>query len=773
MPRPDSPPDNLSGSARNTPALLLALVALGLLIIVFTPVILGQKIIVGGGILTACCDPWAAAPHAAGQLRNGLMGDMVTQFTPWQEQVLRGLHALRLPTWDSLAMSGKPLLANDQSGVFSPFTLIELAFPTTTWGMSMVMLAKLVVAAATMFVFGRSIGMRSLAAVMAGVAYAGSSFMVVWLGWPHTVIAALLPLAFAGVEWYLRTGRRLALALLAGTLCAQFLGGHAETSVHLGFGLLFYSVVRWLFGERQLGQLFWLGAMGVLGTAAAAIQLVPFVDILRTATLVGDRSALAIGIQHLPAANLISWVVPNIAGNPSIDGRLGLFPNYNEGTGFASLTMLLLAPIGVVVGWRRRRPSTIALTVLGVVAFGLAYTPLALLLGRLPVLSVTNNGRAIVLCCFVVSALGGCGASALFERASCVLPEWWGAISAPVSVALLGVLAILATRFGLGSHMPWRLWALLVGASGLTAIVAHAAGWRRLAPFVLAGILLLEVATFAFPFEVQLSPSTLPPPSPILDWVRAHTGDVPIAAVGPAVPPPETLSLAGIPDVRGVDTTLAERHRAYWNAADPGYSDATLSVQLSRPGVSWLRGAGVRYVISQAGVSLSQTRPVRTESGITISKVPDSRSFVSLSPTWQGANGQDSALRQLRGEPDGKPVLEDVVTHVAPPGTRAGTVSVARPDPEDVQITTAAPTAQSLVVLQSWDTGWQATIDGHSASLHPTDVAFQGMIVPPGHHKIELTYHAPGLLTGAVVSIVALLVLILILAFPYRRTTPK
>ena len=194
------------------------------------------------------------------------------------------------------------------------------------------------------------------AAIVAGVAYASSSFMVDWLGHPQSAVAAIFPWAFACVEVWLRTRRRLALASLAVVVALQFLAGHAETTLHLGLMLAFYAAVRGLVHDRAR----WEAIIGMviaaaIGAALAAVQLIPFLAELHNSTLVSDRLASGAGFAHLQLRELFSWIIPNASGNPGIDGAIGAAPNYLESTGFIGVAALLLGGLGVARACRSQR----------------------------------------------------------------------------------------------------------------------------------------------------------------------------------------------------------------------------------------------------------------------------------------------------------------------------------------------------------------------------------------------------------------------------------
>ncbi|MBV8543309.1 MAG: YfhO family protein, partial [Acidobacteria bacterium] len=52
---------------------------------------------------------------------------------------------------------------------------------------------------------------------------------------------------------------------------------------------------------------------------------------------------------------------------------------------------------------------------------------------------------------------------------------------------------------------------------------------------------------------------------------------------------------------------------------------------------------------------------------------------------------------------------------------------------------------------------WSATIDGHPAPLIATNLAYQGLVVPPGTHTIAMRYRNPLIPIGAAISLLTLI----------------
>jgi hypothetical protein len=79
------------------------------------------------------------------------------------------------------------------------------------------------------------------------------------------------------------------------------------------------------------------------------------------------------------------------------------------------------------------------------------------------------------------------------------------------------------------------------------------------------------------------------------------------------------------------------------------------------------------------------------------------------------------------------------------------------------------PRSSFIAINQTWDDGWQATLDGAPTALLRTDVDLSGVVVPAGRHQVELVYGDPWVQAGVAVSLAAALAcLVLILAHRVR-----
>ena len=119
-------------------------------------------------------------------------------------------------------------------------------------------------------------------------------------------------------------------------------------------------------------------------------------------------------------------------------------------------------------------------------------------------------------------------------------------------------------------------------------------------------------------------------------------------------------------------------------------------------------------------------------------------------------------------------VADDVVLLDSADSPAAGggpaRVDVVTDDPEHIAVDVEAASGGYLVVADSLvRSGWSATVDGRAAPLVQGNHAFAAVHVPEGTHRVDLSYSAPGLRQGAIVSMMSLLLVGGLLVMPAVR----
>ena len=441
------PPGRHLGRADLAAGLALAAVAL-----VFWWPSLGGGRVPAAGVYQQEMPPFGVPAAPAPRAWEALLWDSVAQFYPWRDLLHRGLQGGELPLWNPHQYCGYPFVGNGQSALFYPPNWLLGLLPTDRFlGVSLAL--HWLIAGLAAFLLARALGLGVLPALLAGLVYQSSGFMLTWALLPTAVnVMAWLPAAWLGVELLLR-GRRGGLPLLAGALGLALLAGHLQFAAYVWLTAALYALVRVAYRLVRRGRapVAALAVAALLGLGLGLPQVLPSLELGRYS----PRGTRAFTTEEwrfqqaraLQPVELLTFVWPEALGDPVTGTYPGL--SFTEHCGFAGVTALGLALLGLA--WRRGRWAAFlgvgALLALGV---ALAGPPARLLYALAPQLGVAGGFSRILgvylLCLALLAALG-----------LQALLDWAGRLSARGSGPRWPryALGVLAPMLVLAELLPW------------------------------------------------------------------------------------------------------------------------------------------------------------------------------------------------------------------------------------------------------------------------------------------------------------------------------
>ncbi|NUQ01801.1 MAG: hypothetical protein HUU35_18300, partial [Armatimonadetes bacterium] len=138
---------------------------------------------------------------------NPLWYDAVGQYWPWRTLLADGLRHNQLPFWNPYQLNGYAFAGNGQSALFYPPNWLFFGLFSVPVGFRLTAVGHLWLAGAATFRLCRELGTRRPAALLAGLVFPLSGFMITWLMLPTLISsAAWLPVGAAAVERARRTG---------------------------------------------------------------------------------------------------------------------------------------------------------------------------------------------------------------------------------------------------------------------------------------------------------------------------------------------------------------------------------------------------------------------------------------------------------------------------------------------------------------------------------------------------------------------------------------
>lgn len=631
-------------------------------------------------------------------------------------------HALRmgqLPLWDPFSYFGRPLVANIQAQTFYPPRLLTLALNHVSGGghllylLELQLIGHIFLAGAFTYLLLVRLGAGKAGALAGATVYQLGGFFASQAQHLGVVNGgAWLPLAWLGVvelrdrltmRGAAKVAAALALAILAG-LPSLAAGAIVSTLlVALGTALVYRS------GARVPVAALAAAAWAVL---LSAVQLLPSIQ-LNSHSIAQYRPEWRGTGGGIPLQALVSLVAPNHYGIFDLATYSGPWePTFLYL--YSSLAGLALA-VAAALAWRRREARLFALlgAVLGLAMLGdqtpigrAAYRvmPAAIRAGIQPEFLMPNFTLSLAV-------LAGLGAGWFLKR--------------PV-VAWLAVTAIAVDLTAAGSGRPMN-----------TASVAVEPGVTRTAfqgSEELLSKLRLLVNQAKPPYRLDVVDDT------------PHWG-----MTAPLTRLPTGTGYDPMAPARVIRLRLAFARGERWGATypvedltSPALDLANIRYLLSRTPVeeSRLAAAGFRYVADLPGRRVYENLEVLPR-------------FYLVGRVRPAANLEEAArmLREPSLDPREVAVVEGL-PEVA--GGAGGRVTVVWYRENGFQLEVETPRPAYLVTSETHYPGWKAWVDGQQAPLYYTNVAFRGLPVPAGRHRVVMRFEPAIVWVGAAVSALSL-----------------
>lgn len=702
-------------------------------------------------------------------------GDLVSFVYPMYTFASQALHSGHIPLWDPYLFSGAPFEADIQSGVFYPINLLfERLGPTFSYStIQTIAMVHYVLAGAFSYAFARSLGTSRLAALLAGVVYMWSGFMVAQLGHLNMVaVAVWLPLELLLLRLaLLRIHVFLTVPLTSAVLAITFFAGHTQLFL---YELLAMAIFVLFFGQWRTSVPTFAAILAGAGLLAA-VQILPSLELTRL-SLRADISYQE-SIQYaLAPAGLLTLVIPHFFGENS-QNYWGSWTT-TEVFGYAGILPLILSVMALRL---RRANDTRFFLWLGILGILLSLGEATVLQGWLyrfiPAFDkVRAPGRFLVYFDLSVAMLAAFGLDALREaraRTTAVLKQVRLA-TIIASAVVLGIglpasYAILLTHQHEDAVVFHRMEVAVSGVTVLAilllaclALLFSRRRWKPAFAAVALGLVVLDLGSSGYSFNPAYQDVTAPfRQDVILNALPADRAGyrVDTATNVDDLFPPDLPNIARIQSIWGVfNPVVVADYYSYWKEYIPG-RDSRLYDLL-----------GARYLIAKKDTPLpANLQPIFTDDkqmNVYQNKDALPRAFV-VGQTLGGTHAQ--ALQTIRApefRPDQVAVMEGGPASGAPAGPWPA--SIDSQTDNQMTVTTNAPQAGALVVSNVSYPGWKATLDGQPVPLNRADYTFQGLVVPAGQHKVQLRFDPPLFRLGAAVSGVSWLAALAVMLFSLR-----
>jgi hypothetical protein len=585
---------------------------------------------------------------------------------------------------------------------------------------------------------------RSRAASLAGAlvfalcGFFGSSV------WPPVMAGFVwAPLVFLFLLRVLRGCRPAASAALCGMfLGISWLSGHHEVPIYLSFavaGVWLYGLAADAPGRMRLARLAALAV--VVAALTSGLQTIPGYEYAQHAVRwvggdhpVGWKEAIPYSVDatySFRPGSLPGLLVPWLAADTN---------------GYIGIVAFVLALLGVVTRWGERGVRILAAVALLALALamgtydifhGILYA-VAPLFGkaRLP-------GRLIAVFDLAAAPLAAYGLDALLARGAMALTR---RLALGLAAAGAGIYAVALGFSAVRNYQPNEnvMFAALIAlvAAGLLAAWNRRAVQGRFMVAALLGVMLAEFGMVSGTFTRRDRKDSL---------LRKLTTYNDIAAYLQKQPGPvrvdfdESLNFG---DWEGIDCL---------NGFGAGVTSNILQLEWPQPRTQDL--LAVTHTIARASNRPGQVLVFQGSSGYNVYQNPSAFPrvwAVHRAVRMKNVDEVRAAIRNaafdLRATApmlEAPPALETCAAgdEVRMTGRRAG----------EVTMQARMGCRGMVVVADTWYPGWQATVDGHAATIYEPYLALRGVVVGGGAHTVVLRYRPFSVLLGGGMTLAGVL----------------
>ncbi|MGA8809254.1 MAG: YfhO family protein [Thermoanaerobaculia bacterium] len=708
------------------------------------------------------------------------------------------LRAGALPLWNHFASGGQPLAANPGYEAFYPLQWLVALGPLRDMFHLEIVLHYLI-AALGMYLFGRALGLSRIASAYGGLAWALGGLMLALSNLlPFLFSAAWLPWVGFTFRRYLMDGGVRRLAFVALPLAMIFLAADVSMMMQTCALLVAYAIHH----ARRTGA--WRRALascvaaGLIACAIAAVQLIPALDFQRDSGRAVPLSLAVATRWSMPPVRLAELIWPAAFGSATPDAILSwgsnrLYPE--EGIPFYfSIYPGIVSVLLVGAGFLRRIRGAGLTALVAVVSFAMAmgkYGPLFPLCYRLGMHSLRYPEKFAVAGIFALSAFAMVNADAVLRDAAMQRAAFRiGLVIAAITLPIIFVTT--NERFA-------RLWRLPSIDPFLASRFRH--GMLMTLVFTIMAITIFRATRLAPRLRLLLLAATA-----VVDLGLRVTSTMPRTTADFYTPPPAARALAGTDPVRiysyaGRLRTVTERKplpfgvqrwivrngmipssEMTWGFEGMLDLDVTSTHLLPTVHFENLFNAALTHPRLATRLPLLLQMSGVTHVGFQKDYDPavlaDPSRFDTIDPVefvaTRNAGPFYIADRLLPLADTGRVLAStqrlsprttftDAVLPPAPARVIASRVS---PNRVAVDVDASGRSFLSLAVTRH--KYWSATIDGAPATLHPANVAFQGVVIERGRHHLELVYRNPVIVICGWISIAALLATIAVAAVPRR-----
>jgi len=745
-----------------------------LTVVLFKPYFLQGKVPIPGDILLGHYHPWAdkvwEGRTAGYPIKNFILFDGIRQTLPWRLLAIEQIKSGHLPLWNPYILGGMPLLGNLQVATLYPFNFLFFLLPKLDAWTIYLLLQPLLGGLLTYF-FLRTISCSRKSSLLGGTCFGFSLIMMNHLEFGidgHT--ALWLPLSLAAINKIQASGRWRWGAVLLISVVMTLLSGYPPPAIYNLIIIGFYSLlkIRPLISRKTLIIILCL----VFAFLLAAPQILPSLELSKK--VIREQSQFGVSseeVYFLPFENLMMIIAPDFFGHPATNNFFSrVYYADNSSIGMVGFFLALFSLIWL---FRKKEVSFwLVLVILPTLLMVETFLGRSLRYLSISFFSLVTPMRMVWVVSFSLSVLAGIGMEVVFELIK--KRKFWPFLI-PIVLAweILFLVWVLSFLIPEGGHIQIAqrnliLPTFFLSLSSLILIVSLF--FRKIWPWA-AGLIILLAGTELVRQGIKYNPfipgELVFPQTEILKKIQSGGNTWRTLVTHPELLPVNSNMPYHLPMIDGYASIYDGRsgqmvHLA--NASFPStkidaYPRTVFQTEFHSQIIDLLN---VKYVLALGEIKDEKLALVMKEGKTFLyeNKKVFPKSFFAES--YQiGQNDLGVANQMLKSDLSKKVILEKD-PDLSLEEMKVGQVEIAQYQDNYLLLKTENEGPGILVLSDSFDSGWQAFIDGSKKEILRADFNLRAVVVPEGEHEIKLIYQPQLFKIGLFLSFGSLILFLII-----------
>ncbi len=720
--------------------------------------------------------------------------DVINEIYPWKYFSIEQLKNGQIPFWNPHNFSGNPQMANFQTAVFYPLNLFYLFLPFN-FAWTLFIMSQPFFAAIFMFIYlNKGLRLQKTVSVIGGIAFAFSSYMVVWIEYGNIGSTFLwLPLALFLINKLTEQQNYKNVLSLIIIFTLSLLAGYIQ-GVFYAYSICLLYFLFLLFSQKVKAKIkktiIFLSIL-FFPFILSAFQFLPTLEIFKNSTR-GSYALEQFSKTLSPIYYWITIIFPDFFGNPAsrnywIDGT------YIERVMYPGVVIFFFAVYAILKVKKPEKKFFGIIAALSlIIATNIPFIKYFYLL-PIPVISTTIPTRELCIFIFSIIVLGAMGINYWIEEKN--LKSKYPLFFI-LAILLFSSAAFLIYKAGYITDNNFKISIrnmLLPSFLTLaTLIIFYLKNKFKNISLVFVLLLIIFDLLYFFNKITPFSPYSFTyPNTPVMNYLQENAGINRFWGYGSGYIQSNYQSVDGTYSPEGNDPLHISSYgellasskygelpnilpRPDANIA-PGFGNMDLKSNPYRQRI--LNLLGIKYVLHKDELMSGSFNPDY------VTFPQDSYKLIWQKNPWQIyenknvfprfyladnyeiSNGKDKIISKIY---DDKVNLQETLILEKDPKITLGKISKSNieivdytPNKLNFKIKTDADSL--FFISDNYFPGWKALIDGKEKEIYRANYSFRAIPIKQGEHRLEMYYFPESFITGLKISIIGVFLLIIYL----------